>query len=97
MRYKGKQQWKLSYKVFEEQDGYDLLFDIYLFPTSIQLKSFLGGIQHCVTVFARWVFDCNIHFAVPITHDNMDYCCTNDYKKGNKWLQMSVESNWFFL
>ena len=50
---KRKTRCKLSYKLFEEQYGYYLLRDIYPFPTLIQLKYFIGGIQYCVTIFRR--------------------------------------------
>ena len=46
---KRKPWCKLSYKLFEEKYGYDPLLDIYPFPTLIQLKYFIGGIEHCVT------------------------------------------------
>ena len=72
VREKVKIQCKLSYKLFKEEDGYYPLLDIYQFPTSIQLKYFLGGIQHCVTVVGKWFFDSNFPFAIPLTCDNLD-------------------------
>ena len=50
------------YKLFEEQDRYGPLHDISPFPTLIQLIDFLGGIQHCVTVAGKWIFERNIYF-----------------------------------
>ena len=65
---KDKPQWKLSYKVFEDQYGYDPLLEISPHPTLFQLKDFLGGIRHCVTVVSKWIFDSNITFALPINN-----------------------------
>ena len=48
-----------------------------MFPTLMQLKYLLGGIQHGVTVFGKWIFDGNITFELSITFDDIDYCCTN--------------------
>ena len=77
LREKEKPRCKLSYKIFKEQDGYDPLIGIYLFPKVIQLKYFLGGVQHFVTVVGKWIFDGNISFVFPLTCEDLDYCCTN--------------------
>ena len=50
VREKVKPQRKISYKVFKEEDGCDKFRGISPFPTIIQLKDFLGGNHHCVTV-----------------------------------------------
>ena len=81
VREKGKPRWKISYKVFKYQYGCDPLIDIYMFQILIQLKEFLGGIQHCFTVVGRWIFDSNIPFSLPLTRDDMDYSCTNNNEK----------------
>ena len=64
VREKVKPRCKLSYKLFKEQDGHDPLFGISPFPTLNQLKDFLGGIQHCVTVVGKLIFDSNFPFAL---------------------------------
>ena len=53
VRDKEKTQQKLSYKLFKEEDGYDLFMYISPFPTLIQFKEFIGEIQYCVTVVGR--------------------------------------------
>ena len=55
VRENGKPQSKLLYKLFKGEDKYDTLLDINSFPTLIQLKDFLGGIDHCVTVLGEWI------------------------------------------
>ena len=35
------------------------------------------GIQHCVTVVGKLIFDSNITFELPLTHEKLDWCCTN--------------------
>ena len=75
---KVKPQGKLLYKLFKQQDVYDPLLCISPFPTLIQFKYLIGGIQHCVTVVSKWVFDSNFPFALPLTCVDMDYCFTND-------------------
>ena len=56
------------------------MLDISPFITLIQLKYFLRGIQHCLTVVSKWIFDSNVPFALPLTRDNLDYFCTNNNK-----------------
>ena len=80
-REKGKPRCKLSYKLLKEEDGHDQLIEMSPYPTFIQLKYFLGGIHHCVTVFGKWIFDSNFTFALPPTKENLDYCCINDNEK----------------
>ena len=53
------------------------MLEISSFPTLVQLKDFLGGIQHCVTVVGKWIFDSNVPFARPLTRNKLEYCCTN--------------------
>ena len=75
---KVKPQCKLSYKLLKEENVHDPLLDISPYPTLIQLKYFLGGIHHCVTVVGKWVFYSNFTFVLSITKDNFHYCCIND-------------------
>ena len=81
LRKKGKPWCKLSYKVFQEQYGYDQIIDIFLFPILFQLADFIGGIPNCVRVIVKFIFDRNITLALPLTHDNIEYSCTNDDDK----------------
>ena len=74
----GKPQIKLSYNVFKEQYGYDSLLDISQFPTFIHLKEFIGGIRHCVTVVGKCIFDSYFPFELPLTQEDLKYCCIND-------------------
>ena len=76
-REKGKPWCKLSYKGFKEKYVYVPLLDISTYPILITLRDFLDGIHHCVIVVVKWVFD-GIVFAIPLTKDNLDYCCIND-------------------
>ena len=78
MREKDKPQWKLSYKLLKEQYVYNPLLGIYPFPTWIQLKDSLCGIQPCVTVIGNGISDSNITFAPHLNCDELDYYCTND-------------------
>ena len=77
-REKGKPQREISYKVLKEEYGYDPLLDMSTYITLIQLKYYLGGINHCVTGFGKWIFDSNFLFALPLTKNNLDYCFIND-------------------
>ena len=54
------------------------MLDVYPYPTLIQLKGYLEGIHHCVTVVGKCIFEINFHFVLPLTKDNLDYCCIND-------------------
>ena len=81
---KVKQLRKISYKLLKEEDGYNLLIDIYSYPTLVQLKYFLGRTHHCVSVVDKWVFDSDFTFTPYLTQENLDYCCSNDNEKMNK-------------
>ena len=80
VRDKGKPQYKLSYKILQEEYGYDTLLDISSYPTLIQLKYFIGRIHNCVRVVGKWNFDIKFPFALHITKDNLDYCFINDHE-----------------
>ena len=71
MREKGKPQIKLKYKIFNQTYVYDPLIDISPFPIPNKLTYFLGGIQHCVTVVGKCIFDRNVLFLVPLTCDDL--------------------------
>ena len=69
--------WKHSYKVFRKQYGCDPFIDIYPFPTLIQLTEFIGGVQHCVTVVGKSIFDRNNILSLPFACDDLEYCWNN--------------------
>ena len=50
----------------------------------IHLVNFLDGIQYCVTVVGKLVFDSNIPVVLPLTREKIDYCCTNGDKTKGK-------------
>ena len=68
---KGKPQLNLSYKVLKEKYGYDPLLGISPYPTLVQLKYYIDGIHHFVTVVGKWIFDSSFLFALPLTQDKM--------------------------
>ena len=74
----GEPKFKIAYNVFKEQYGCDPFFYISSFSTLIHLADFLGGIQKCVTVVSKWIFDKNIAFALSLTCNDMDNCFTTD-------------------
>ena len=78
VREKGKPQCKLLCKLLKEEYVYDTLLSISPHKTLIQLKDFLGGIHHCVTVVGKWIFDSNFTFALPLKKDNLYHCCINE-------------------
>ena len=65
-------------KLLEKQYGYDPLLETSPFLTPIQLIDVIGGIQHFIEVVGKWIFDKNIMFTLPITCDNLYYCCINN-------------------
>ena len=73
-----KPRCKISYKVLKEEHGYEPLLEIFPYPTLIQLKDFLGGVHHCVSVVGKCIFDSNFTFDLPSTRENVDFCCIND-------------------
>ena len=67
------------------------MLEISPFPALINLKEFIGGKKHCVTVFGKCIFDSNIPFVLLLTRDYMDQCCTNIDEKINEWLQRRIK------
>ena len=35
-----------------------------------------GKEEHCVTVYNKWVFDSNFDFALPLSKESLDLCCS---------------------
>ena len=61
--------------------GYYPLIDIYTYTTLIQLKNYLDGIHHRVTVVGNCISDSNFTFAIPLTKDNFWYYCINENER----------------
>ena len=78
VREKVKPRCKMSYKLLNEEYLYDPLLDIAPYSTLFQFKYDLDGIHHCVTVIDKWYFESNFPFVLPLTKENLDYCCIND-------------------
>ena len=73
------------------------MLEISPYPTLIQLKDYLDGIHHCVTVVGKWIFDSNFPFALPPTKANVDYCFINDNEtKGMNGYKVVLKSIRFF-
>ena len=67
------------------------------YPTFIQLKYYLDGIHHCVTVISKWIFDSNFSLVLPLTKDNLYYCYINDNEtKGINGYKVLLKAIWFF-
>ena len=64
---KGKLRYKILYKLLKEEYRYDILNYISTYPKWIHLKYFIGGINNCVTVVGKLVFDIDLTFTLPLT------------------------------
>ena len=85
------------YKVFEKRDEYGPFFEIYPFPTLIQLAECFGGIQHCITVIGKCIFENNIMFALPLTHDYLEYLYNDENEtKGMNGYKLLLKAISFF-
>ena len=98
VREKVKTRYKLQYKVLKEEDGHYLLLYIYPYPILIQLKDFILWIHDCVIVVGTFIFESNFPFTLPLTKENLEYCCLNENNnnKKNEWIQISIEINQVF-
>ena len=81
VRYKVKPRFELLYKLLKEAYVHNPLIDIYLYPTLIQLKYFIGEIHNCVIVVGTWVFISNFLYILSLAKDKLDYCCINDNER----------------
>ena len=81
VREKVKTGCKLLYNLLKESYGYKPLLDMYPFPILIQLKYFLGGVHHFITVVGKCIFDGNFPYALPLTKCELEYCFINNNKK----------------
>ena len=54
---------------------------MYSFPILIQLKYFLGGVHHFITVVGKCIFDGNFPYALPLTKCELEYCFINNNEK----------------
>ena len=37
-----------------------------------------GKDDHCVTLYGKWLFDSNFDYALPLTKECLDLCCSNE-------------------
>jgi hypothetical protein len=37
-----------------------------------------GKEEHCVTIFDKWVFDSNFEYALPLSREALDLCCSSE-------------------
>ena len=37
-----------------------------------------GKMDHCITVWGKWIFDSNFKNALPLTVESLDLCCSSD-------------------
>ena len=96
VREKEKITIKILYKVLEEEDGYHPLLEIPPFPKFIQLKDYIYGIHHCVTVVGGWILTVVFLLQPLLLNTIWTIVVLMIMKKINEWLQSSIESNWVF-
>jgi len=58
---------------------FDILGDQSYWPTLCILEGSDGGVNHAVTVVENFIFDSNNHTAIPLTRENLDFCCLSDF------------------
>ena len=59
---------------------YYLLLDISTLTTLIQLMESVGVVQYFIAVVGEQVFYRRINFMIPLNYEELDNCCTNQYK-----------------
>lgn len=63
---------------------FDILGDQSYWPTLCILEGSNGGVNHAVTVVEDFIFDSNNHTAIPLTRENLDFCCQSDFSSDIK-------------
>ena len=66
-----------STRMYDEGE-LDILNDLSPFPTLCVLKGKDGATNHAVTVVGRWIFDSTLPYAVPLTKNVLDWCCSTE-------------------
>jgi len=56
---------------------FDILNDRCIWPTLCILKGTDDGINHAITVVENFIFDGNSDVALPLTRENLDWCCAS--------------------
>ena len=46
----------------------------------IKFTGILGGVQHCITIFGKCIFDRNAPFVLPLNQEYIDDFCTDKDK-----------------
>ena len=57
---------------------FDILSDRSMWPTLCVLKGSDGSTNHAVTVVEDFIFDSNNTYAMPLTAESLDWCCSGD-------------------
>jgi hypothetical protein len=37
--------------------------------------------DHAISIAGNWIFDSNFEYALPLTQDSLDMCCSSDSRK----------------
>ena len=78
-RAKGEPHVHLMVSRWTESAKYNPLTNVSPLPTLLRLRDMLDGISHCVTTVGNYVFDSNVPFALPLTLDTLNECCTDPH------------------
>jgi hypothetical protein len=71
-----------GYKVIKLRGDFDILQDRSMWPTLCVLESSSNVIMHAITTVENYIFDSNLSTAIELTRDNLDWCCSSDFTKG---------------
>ena len=58
--------------------AYDILDPVDNWLVVASLRGSDGKEEHCVTIYDKWVFDSNFDFALPLTKEALDLCCSSE-------------------
>jgi hypothetical protein len=69
---------KFHYVPRKVSKDFNILLDVFPYPTLCVLLGDDGATNHAITVVGTWIFDGNLEKALPLTQESLNWCCSTD-------------------
>ena len=75
-RVEGEQKLYYNMKMFKQKGYFNILNNISEHVTLVQLKNYLGNMNHSISVVGYWIFDSNYEKALVLNRESLGIICT---------------------